>query len=93
MGSVGHRGGAVLVDQRARRETVQAERRVQRVRRVVGDRVRDRPSPTPGVALKPPVPQPQLMYRPSIGVEPDDRRGVGRHVDHARPGAQHVHAD
>ena len=26
--------------------------------------------PEPGVALKPPVPQPQLMYRPFTGVRP-----------------------
>ena len=39
------------------------------MRLVLGDRVGE-DQPEPGVALKPPVPQPQLMYRSSTGVLP-----------------------
>ena len=41
--------------------------------------------PEPGVALKPPVPQPQLTYRPSTGVGPMIGDASGADVDDARP--------
>src|SRR5207244_13062261 len=43
-GSMGHRGRPVLVDQGAGREPLQREGGVQRMRRVVGDRVRIGPA-------------------------------------------------
>ena len=48
--------------------------------------------PEPGVALKPPVPQPQLTNRPRHRRLADDRRAVGRDVDDAAPVAQHAQA-
>ena len=52
------RGGR-LVDQAAGAEAVERERRGDRVRLAGGD-VWAKTWPEPGVALKPPVPQPQL---------------------------------
>ncbi len=49
-------------------------------------------SPETGVALKPPVPQPQSRYSPSTSRRPDDRRGVRRDVDDPGPRPQHVRA-
>ncbi len=46
----------------------------------------------PGVALNPPVPQPQLTYKPGHRRSADDRRAIRRHVDDAAPVAQHAHA-
>jgi hypothetical protein len=47
--------------------------------------------PEPGVALKPPVPQPQLKNRPCTGRLGNDRAGVGRDVDDAAPLAVHAY--
>jgi hypothetical protein len=52
-------GGGRLVDQPAGAEAVEREWRVDRVRLVAGDGVGENMA-EPGVALKPPVPQPQL---------------------------------
>ncbi len=51
-----------------------------------------RTSPDTGVALNPPVPQPQLRYSPPTGESADDRRGIGRHVDDPGPRPQQVRA-
>ena len=54
-----HGGGGRLVDQPARPETLQGERRVDPVR-LVAAMVWAKTWAEPGVALNPPVPQPQL---------------------------------
>ena len=87
---VRHGRRRVLVDQRARGEAVEREGALSGCGSPVA-MVWASTQPEPGVALKPPVPQPPLMKRPSHGRLADDGRGVGADIHDPGPGAHHAH--
>src|SRR5690606_24279246 len=87
--SVGDAGGAVLVDEVARLEAVEGEGRIDLVRLVVRDRVREGEAGAGGgleAAGAPATVDVQLVH---LGLR-DDRRGVGGDVDDPAPGTQHA---
>src|SRR5581483_5584301 len=89
--SMRDRGGAVLVDERAGREAVEAERGGEWVRFVAGDRVGEDVAGAGG-RLEPPGAPAAIQEKPADRQLADDRRSVRTYVDDPGPAPHHSQA-
>src|SRR6266567_4079288 len=84
-----HSRGAMLVDQRARDEALERERRIQLMGLAVRKRPRERPA-RPRRRFEAARPPAAVQVEVVHGGRADDRGGVGADIDDAGPGPQYA---